>query len=80
MLLNNHCILFARKTWVLTKNYDRKILTFERKCHRKVARIGWTPKITNKEHYTKLQPEIIPVKQEIQRKLQCLGIFENAPQ
>jgi len=40
---------------VMTKNCERRIIAFERKCYRKVMQIGWSQKVTNEELYAKVQ-------------------------
>jgi hypothetical protein len=42
-------MLYGCETWVLTKDSERRILAFERKCYREILRIGRTQKVTNEE-------------------------------
>jgi len=49
------------------------LLSFERKCYRKILRIGWTQKITNEELYRKIQLAKTLLQKVIQRKLRLFG-------
>ena len=51
----------------------RKILAFERKCYRKILRIGWMQKVTNEELYAKIQSKENLLQKVIQRKLRLFG-------
>lgn len=48
---------YASETWTLTKSTCRKIEAFELWCYRKMQRIKWTEKITNKEVLQRLNME-----------------------
>ena len=39
-------MLYGCETWTVTKRCESQILSFERKCYRKILRIGWTQKVT----------------------------------
>ena len=47
--------------------------SFERKCYRKILRIGWTQKVTNEELYRKIQLTETLLQKVIQRKLRLFG-------
>ena len=40
-------MLYGCEAWVITKYIEGRILAFERKCYRKIMRIGWTQKVSN---------------------------------
>ena len=42
-------MLYGCETWTVTKRCESRILSFERKCYRRILRIGWTQKVTNEE-------------------------------
>lgn len=65
--------LYGCETWTITKDLERKILAFERKCYRKILRIGWVEKITNEELYRRIQPKQTMLERVKQRKLQLFG-------
>jgi len=43
-------MLYGCETWTVTKRCESQILSFERKCYRKILRIEWTQKVTNEEY------------------------------
>ena len=67
------CFLYGCETWTITKELERRILTFERKCYRKILRIGWVEKVSNEELYKKIQPKETLMQKVIQRKLRLFG-------
>ena len=70
MRLQQHVICEA---WVLTKEPERRILAFERKCYRKILRIAWSQKVSNEELYRRIQPKENLMQKIIQRKLRLFG-------
>src|SRR6218665_1531991 len=38
-------LLYGCEAWVVTKEIEKRIMAFERKCYRKILRIGWTQKV-----------------------------------
>jgi len=66
-------MLYGCETWTVTKRFESRILSFERKCYRKILRIGWTQKVTNKELYRKIQLAETLLQKVIQRKLRLFG-------
>jgi len=48
-------MLYGCETWTVTKRCESRILSFDRKCYRKILRIRWTQKVTNEELYRKIQ-------------------------
>lgn len=42
-------LLYACETWTLRKQDTSKLLAFEMRCYRRILRIRWQQKITNKE-------------------------------
>ena len=73
----NTCVfssmLYGCETWTLTKESERKILAFERKCYRKILRIGWIQKVTNEDLYARIQLKENLLQKVIQRKLRLFG-------
>jgi len=57
---------------VVTKKIEKRIMAFERKCYRKILRIGWTQKVKNTDLYGRIQ-----LKENIMQKLisRKLGLF-----
>src|SRR6218665_3655444 len=43
-------LLYGCEAWVVTKEIEQRIMAFERKCYRKILRIGCTLYTENKEH------------------------------
>ena len=66
-------MLYGCETWTVTKRCESRILSFERKCYRKILRIGWTQKVTNEELYRKIQLTETLLQKVIQRKLRLFG-------
>ena len=65
--------MYGCETWTITKDLERRILAFERKCYRKILRIGWVEKITNEELYVIIQPKQTMLQRVKQRKLHLFG-------
>jgi hypothetical protein len=66
-------MMYGCETWVLTKDSQRRVLAFERKCYRKILRIGWTQKINNEEVYRRVEITETLMQKIIQRKLKLFG-------
>src|SRR6218665_2469280 len=66
-------MLYGCETWTITKVAEAKILAFERKCYRKILRIGWMQKVTNAELYRRIDLKENLVPKIIIRKLQLVG-------
>jgi len=64
---------YSCETRVLTKDCRKKIFAFERKCCRKLLRISWTQKVTNKELFDKIGQEHNLPQTMIERKPQLFG-------
>ena len=39
--------IYGCKAWTILKNDEKKIISFEMKCYRKILRISWTERKTN---------------------------------
>ena len=48
-------------------------MAFERKCYRKILRIGWIQKVTNEDLYARIQLKENLLQKVIQRKLRLFG-------
>jgi len=68
---------YACETWVLTKDSRKKIFAFERKCYRKLHRISWTQKMTNKKLYEKNGQAHNLLKTVVERKHMPNGHMPN---
>ena len=66
-------MLYVCETWTVTKRCESRILSFKKKCYRKILRIGWTQKVTNKKLYRKTQLAKTLLQKVIQRKLRLFG-------
>jgi len=66
-------MLYGCKTWTVTKRCENQIFSFEKKCYRKILKIGWTQKVTNKELYRKIQLAETLLQKVIQWKLRLFG-------
>lgn len=73
----NTCVfssmLYGCETWVHTKETQRRVLAFERKCYRKVLGITWQQKVTNEEVYARVSVKENIMQKIIQRKLRLFG-------
>lgn len=67
------CFLYGCETWTITKEVETRILTFERKCYRKMLRIGWIEKISNEEVYKRIQLKETLLQKVKRRKLGFFG-------
>src|SRR6218665_1668325 len=47
-------LLYGCEAWVVTKETEQRIMAFERKCYRKILRIGWTQKVKNIDLYGRI--------------------------
>ena len=47
-------LLYGCEAWVVTKETEQRIMAFERKCYRKLLRIGWTQKVKNIDLYGRI--------------------------
>jgi hypothetical protein len=65
--------MYGCETWVLTKDSQKRVLAFERKCYRKILRIGWTQRIHNEEVYRRVEMKENLMQKIIQRKLGMFG-------
>uniref|UniRef100_A0A8D8T8A4 Craniofacial development protein 2 n=1 Tax=Cacopsylla melanoneura TaxID=428564 RepID=A0A8D8T8A4_9HEMI len=66
-------LLYGVETWTLTQDTTKKLEAFELWLYRRILRLSWTHKVTNKEvlQRMKKEPEIINTVKK--RKLQYLG-------
>ena len=69
--------LYARESWTLTAELQRRIQAMEMRCYRKILRISYKEHITNKEVLAKIQQAIGPHEDLLtivkRRKLQWYG-------
>ena len=65
--------MYGCETWVLTKDSQKRVLAFERKCYRKILRIGWTQRIHNEEVYRRVEMKENLMQKIIHRKLGMFG-------
>jgi|SRR6218665_299640 len=49
-------LLYGREAWVMTRAIKHRKMAFERKCYRKLLRIGWTQKVTYTDLYSRIKP------------------------
>src|SRR6218665_3497280 len=63
-------MLYGCEAWTITKVAEAKILAFERKCYRKILRIGWMQKVTNAELYRRIDLTENLMQKIITRKLE----------
>src|ERR1043165_9928997 len=66
-------VLYGCESWMVIKDIEQKILAFERKCYRKILRIDWTQKVTNKKLYKRICLKENIMKKLIRRKLGLFG-------
>lgn len=66
-------MLYGCEAWTITKVAEAKILAFERKCYRKILRIGWMQKVTNAELYRRIDLTENLMQKIITRKLELFG-------
>ena len=52
--------LYARESWALTAELQRRIQAMEMRCHRKILRISYKDRVTNEEVRAKIQQAIGP--------------------
>ena len=57
----------------MSKEVEKQILVFERKCYRKLLRVGWMEKMTNEELYRRIGPRDTLIQKVIRQKLQLFG-------
>ena len=50
-------VMYGAETWTVLKTDRKKINAFELWCWRRILKVPWTKKITNKEMLEKIQPE-----------------------
>ena len=50
--------LYARESWTLTAELQRRIHAMEVRCYRKILRISYKDHVTNEEVRTKIQPAV----------------------
>ena len=69
--------LYARESWTLTAELQRRIQAMEMKCYRKILRISYKDHVTNEEVRAKIQQAIGPHEDLLtivkRRKLQWYG-------
>ena len=66
-------LAYCHTLYIRATQYESRILSFERKCYRKILRIKWTQKVTNEELYRKIQLTETLLQKVIQRKLRLFG-------
>ena len=69
--------LYASESWTLTTELQRRIRAMEMRCYRKILRISYTDRFTNKEVFAKIQQAIEPHEDPLttvkRRRLQWYG-------
>src|SRR6218665_221634 len=73
-------LLYGCEAWVVTKEIEKGIMAFERKCYRKILRIGWTQKVKNNDLYGQIQLKENIMQKLIGRKLGLWAHMQNAQQ
>ena len=66
-------VLYGCESWTITKEIEQRLLTFERKCYRKILGIDWTQKVTNAELYKRIRQKENIMQKLIGRKLRLFG-------
>jgi hypothetical protein len=66
-------LLYACETWTLRKKDTSKLLAFEMRCYRRILRIRWEQKITNKEVREKVESNKNIEQVIMERKLNFFG-------
>ena len=59
-------LLYGCETWKITKNDERKLNSFQYKCLRRILRIRWQQKMTNKRVVE--TAEINEISREVRRR------------
>ena len=65
--------MYGCELWAPTKADGKKINAFEMWCYRKLLRVSWTEKRTNKWILEKLGSELILLKNIAERKMKLFG-------
>ena len=65
--------LYACETWTLKKSDRQKLLAFEMYCYRRVLRISWMDKVTNKEVRNRIHAQEDIIQMIMRRKLNLFG-------
>ena len=73
-------ITYGAEGWTLKKYDERRLEAAEMWCYRRMLRISWTEKRTNKSILDELQTRRELLAQIIKRKMGFLGKEEGAPQ
>jgi len=42
------CLLYAAETWTMRAEDSRKFLAFEMRCYRRILKVCWKDRVTNK--------------------------------
>ena len=50
--------LYGCEAWIINNTDAKSITSFEMKCYRKILRISWMEKVTNKEVLSKLDMQV----------------------
>ena len=74
--------LYARESWTLTAELQRRIQAMEMRCYRKILRISYKDHVSNEEVRTKIQQAIGPHEDLLtivrRRKLQWYGYVSRS--
>ena len=65
--------LYACETWTLKKTDKDKLKAFEVYCYRRILRLSWTQKVTNKEVRRQLHVKEDIIQEVMRRKLNLFG-------
>ena len=72
-------VMYGAETWTVLKTDRKKIDAFELWCWRRILKVPWTKKITNKEILEKIQPEYRLEAMIIKLKLGYVGHVLRKP-
>ena len=72
-------VLYGAETWTVRKTDRKKIDAFKIWCWRRILKVPWTRKITNKEILEKIQPEYSLEAMIIKLKLGYVGHVLRKP-
>ena len=66
-------VLYGSESWTMTKADRRRIDAFEMWCWRRVLRISWTERVTNKEVLARTSPHMSLEAMALKHKLSYFG-------
>ena len=74
----NSVLLHGSKTWRVTRSISKKLQTFTNQCLRKILKIYWPEKISNRELWARTEQECIPA-EITRRKWNWIGQHVTQP-